>query len=143
MLIITVACSSDDDEPSPESQLPPITQTGENTFGCLIDGKLFVPRDGTGTFAGPDRGLRMLRYYDNIEFDAHDYKSHRTSKIYIHLEDAVNSDIGSHELVRSNGAEGLDGGGAISLIAVGGVKSIMVIRTISALMAQEVSSFSS
>ncbi|MGD5408184.1 hypothetical protein QUS89_23100, partial [Xanthomonas citri pv. citri] len=29
-------------------QLPPETQTGANTFGCLIDGKVFVPRDGNG-----------------------------------------------------------------------------------------------
>ena len=31
-----------------EAQLPPETQTGAMTFGCKIDGKVFVPRDGRG-----------------------------------------------------------------------------------------------
>jgi len=28
-----------------DPELPPITQTGENTFGCKIDGKIMIPRD--------------------------------------------------------------------------------------------------
>ncbi len=33
-------CSNDDENaPNPVSQLPPQTQTGENTFGCLINGE--------------------------------------------------------------------------------------------------------
>ena len=35
------------------AQLPPETQTGANTFGCLIDGVPFVPT-GTGSFTYPD-----------------------------------------------------------------------------------------
>lgn len=31
-----------------EAQLPPETQTGAMTFGCKINGKVFVPRDGRG-----------------------------------------------------------------------------------------------
>ena len=31
-----------------EPQLPPETTTGENTFGCKINGKVFVPKDGRG-----------------------------------------------------------------------------------------------
>lgn len=31
-----------------EPQLPPITTTGAMTFGCKINGKVFVPRDGRG-----------------------------------------------------------------------------------------------
>ena len=32
-------------------KLPPITQTGANTFGCLINGKVYIPKgySGTGT----------------------------------------------------------------------------------------------
>ncbi len=33
----------------PEDQLPPATQTGANTFGCLINGKVYVPKGYTGT----------------------------------------------------------------------------------------------
>lgn len=28
--------------------LPPETTTGANTFGCKVNGKVFVPRDGKG-----------------------------------------------------------------------------------------------
>ena len=36
-------CSKDTNPELPE-QLPPITQTGANTFGCLINGKVWLPK---------------------------------------------------------------------------------------------------
>ena len=37
-------CDKDDNKPKTElEKLPPATQTGAQTFGCLIDGKAFVP----------------------------------------------------------------------------------------------------
>ena len=30
---------------NPVDQLPPETQTGANTFGCLVNGKVFIPKD--------------------------------------------------------------------------------------------------
>lgn len=37
-------CDKDDDKPkNPIDQLPPATQTGARTFGCLLDGVAFVP----------------------------------------------------------------------------------------------------
>tara|TARA_R110002012_G_scaffold70712_1_gene181892 strand:+ start:16626 stop:17183 length:558 start_codon:yes stop_codon:yes gene_type:complete len=44
-LALTVAgCSDDDDNPptDPVDQLPPATQTGAQTFGCLLDGEVFL-----------------------------------------------------------------------------------------------------
>ena len=44
-----IACSSDDDSSggnNPVNQLPEATQTGENTFGCLLDGEAFIPGGG-------------------------------------------------------------------------------------------------
>lgn len=35
----------------PIDQLPPETQTGANTFGCLVDGKVFIPKGDP--FGGP------------------------------------------------------------------------------------------
>ena len=46
LLIITTlsCCNKDDDTPIiPIEQLPPATQTGANTVGCLLDGKAFLP----------------------------------------------------------------------------------------------------
>ncbi|PCI33745.1 MAG: hypothetical protein COB60_07120 [Flavobacteriaceae bacterium] len=50
LIVFTISlscCKNDDDTPSnPIDQLPPATQTGENTFGCLLDGEAFLPGAG-------------------------------------------------------------------------------------------------
>lgn len=44
LLIVFIACDKDDNKPKTElEKLPPATQTGAQTFGCLIDGKAFIP----------------------------------------------------------------------------------------------------
>ena len=49
MLIVLCAASCKKDKQN-QDQLPPATQTGANTFACLINGKVFIPKgyDGTG-----------------------------------------------------------------------------------------------
>ena len=43
-LLISASCKNDDDTPtSPIDQLPPATQIGAQTFGCLINGEAFIP----------------------------------------------------------------------------------------------------
>ncbi len=44
-LLLVYSCKKDN-----ASKLPPPTQTGENTFGCLVNGEAYVPKgfDGTG-----------------------------------------------------------------------------------------------
>ena len=53
------SCSKDN--PAPEdtlAKLPPETQTGANTFGCVINGQVFYPRDGASSLFNPaGRGL--------------------------------------------------------------------------------------
>jgi hypothetical protein len=51
-----IACKKDKSptpiEPTPTGdQLPPITQSGANTFGCLVNGKVWIPKgfSNTGT----------------------------------------------------------------------------------------------
>ena len=56
------SCSKDDGPTPPEnplSKLPPETQTGANTFGCIINNQVFYPRDGSGNLGGGSgaRGL--------------------------------------------------------------------------------------
>lgn len=44
LLILGFSCNNDDNTPeNPVDAPPPATQTGEQTFGCLIDGKPFFP----------------------------------------------------------------------------------------------------
>lgn len=42
-----ISCNNDDDNLTPLEQLPKATQTGEGTFGCLVNGMPFIE---TGTF---------------------------------------------------------------------------------------------
>jgi hypothetical protein len=47
------ACKKTKTEPDPipaVDQLPPITQTGANTFGCLINGNVWIPKGFDGNF---------------------------------------------------------------------------------------------
>jgi hypothetical protein len=44
-------CEKDQNIPEID-KLPPATQTGANTFGCMVDGKAFMPRK-SGWFGGP------------------------------------------------------------------------------------------
>lgn len=39
------------------SKLPPITQTGANTFGCLVNGKVFIPKGYSGRGTPNCRGI--------------------------------------------------------------------------------------
>jgi len=39
-------------ETEPENTLPPITQIGANTFGCKVNGKLWLPYKDGGLFSG-------------------------------------------------------------------------------------------
>ncbi|WP_372758101.1 hypothetical protein [Mariniflexile sp.] len=45
VLFLTLSCCKNDDDntTNPIDQLPAATQTGEQTFGCLINGEAFLP----------------------------------------------------------------------------------------------------
>lgn len=44
VLIFSITSCKKNKNIAPIDQLPPETQTGKNTFGCLVDGKVFVPK---------------------------------------------------------------------------------------------------
>ena len=44
IVFFLISCNKEDDKPKTElEKLPPATQIGANTFGCLLDGKVFTP----------------------------------------------------------------------------------------------------
>ena len=50
LFLISISCSkSDSSAEDPLAKLPAETQVGANTFGCIINGQVFYPRDGTST----------------------------------------------------------------------------------------------
>ncbi|MBP7172721.1 MAG: DUF5025 domain-containing protein [Cloacibacterium sp.] len=62
-------------------QLPPITQTGANTAGCLVDGKVLIPKNGSQAIGGPPAyGLVISRLYGSFRLDIKNYKN-----AFIHL----------------------------------------------------------
>ncbi len=103
--LLIISCSKNDDGPS----LPPITQTGENTFGCFINGRLLVPRNGTGTTAGPDNGLKFIASgtgnppnYDYNEINVQDFVSPNGGSIDIHIINLHENGEGNFEIMESN-----------------------------------------
>lgn len=64
-LICIFGCDNNDDKPStPKTELeklPPATQTGANTAGCLVNGKAFLPK-------GFIPGTNPLSYQDGLNF---------------------------------------------------------------------------
>jgi len=61
LLLLLVSCKKEK-EKDPLSQLPPETQTGANTFGCLVNGKVFTP-GGVPGWAGSE----LSAYYQWVD----------------------------------------------------------------------------
>ena len=111
-LIFTIlnlySCSSNDNEEQGFTPtLPTITQTGANTFGCYIDGKLLTPRDGTPDLYGPKKGVKIIAggippqiTYTEIFID--DKKSDKGGLLRIHFENLNNIGSGEYIINASN-----------------------------------------
>ncbi len=67
--------------------LPEPTQSGENTFGCLINGKPWVAEIDPGVFDPSARKLESR--YDEPGFGITDYYNFRLSAKYISLKDSL------------------------------------------------------
>ena len=82
-----------------EDQLPPATQTGANTFGCKINGKVYIPKgyNGTGTpnpHLSFDIGLNSLPY---LQIDAKQLNSANNAEGQVLIIFANISRIGRYE----------------------------------------------
>ena len=111
LLHTLVSCSGDnDDKQSFTPTLPPITQTGANTFGWYVDGKLLTPRDGSGTFNSPDRGMRLWGYSNSNdgELAVHDFKSGTGALMDIHITNLHQNGEGTFIINESNCEDGID-----------------------------------
>jgi hypothetical protein len=113
VFVLLASCTKDNSTSDPASLLPPETQTGANTFGCLINGKLLIPRDGSGTFGvSGGSGFEFLGGYPDgayNEINVHDYKSVRTAKILIHIQNLRQIGVATYVIDESNGMSNIDG----------------------------------
>jgi hypothetical protein len=109
---LIISCSSDDSSSDPASRLPPETQTGANTFGCIIDGKILLPRSGNTSQVNPLSGADLTRGYptfDYYELEVIDYKSNPRASLFLHMHNAVANSIGTYVIDNSNGQTSIDG----------------------------------
>ncbi|PVX46475.1 hypothetical protein C8C85_2336 [Flavobacterium sp. 103] len=78
-ITLIISCNKDDDKPTnPIDQLPPATQTGANTAGCLLDGKAFLPIGNSPT-------RLVCQYVDGINFSIgiNEIKNNKDHSIYV------------------------------------------------------------
>lgn len=119
LLLVIVSCSKND--PVVEdylAKLPPETQTGANTFGCIINGQVFYPRDGTSTLFNPGgKGLKFWGdpsdptgngNYNEIEIrNLQDAKP--ANSMIIHLQGLNQIKTGNYTWHESNFQSSIDG----------------------------------
>jgi hypothetical protein len=110
LLALLTSCSEESNS-NPESQLPPITQTGANTFGVTIKGKVYIPRDPVGVNVGPQghgvifTGSDFGTWREIIVVDG---ASAVGFKMVIHFRDLVNQGVGTYQLKQSDFQDNID-----------------------------------
>ena len=118
-ILSLVACSSDDaTTKDPFAQLPPETQTGANTFGCIINNQVFYPRDGTSTLFNPG-GRGLILWGDSsvpigsgsyIELEIRNLQDGKpANSMIIHLQDLPQIGAGEYVWKESNFYNSIDG----------------------------------
>lgn len=113
--LLLISCSKSDSAEDPLAKLPAETQVGANTFGCIINGQVFYPRDGTSTLFNPGgKGITFWgapggnREYNEIEIRNLQDAMPANSMI-IHLQGLNQIGIGEYIWHDSNFQSSLDG----------------------------------
>ena len=119
-LLFLVSCSNKSDYQPFVPSLPPITQSGANTFGCYIDGVLLTPRDGTGGLYGTPKGMVFSGSgdppnYTYNEIRTQDYTGETGGILRIHITDLHQNGEGTFTINESNCQNGLDANISINL----------------------------
>ncbi len=110
--ILLTSCSKDNAVETPADTLPPITTTGANTAGCIINGKVIIPKNTVNSINGSTAyGLRVLsgvNFYntpfgnDFFSITIANLKDGGNSYwIYIHLNN-LNTGAGNYTVSQSN-----------------------------------------
>ena len=107
LLLVTLAfLSCINIEEFPQNQLPAITQTGANTFGCIINGEILIPKDGLPSLGGPKSSKRKgisVNYDQNNNFIiyAGNFRGETKPNIYIYIHNLTST--GTYSFGLSNG----------------------------------------
>lgn len=111
-----MSCSSDDSTTKdPFAQLPPETQIGANTFGCIINNQVFYPRDGTSTLFNPGGKGLMIWGDPNgnqgfLEIEISNLQDGKpANSMIIHLQNLHQTGSGEYVWKESNFQSSIDG----------------------------------
>jgi hypothetical protein len=102
---IFVACKKDKTEPAKPApvadQLPAITQTGANTFGCLINGQVWIPKGYQGNGNPNPRAIFDIDIngIPYMQIKANQYESGNSTSSFIITIDSVNN-LGIHNVYK-------------------------------------------
>ena len=106
-LSLLVSCSNNSSsvKTDPVFQLPPETQTGANTFGVTIKGKVYIPRDPTGFNVGVSGHGAVYAgssSYNWTEIKVIDGASAIGFKMVIHFKNLISNTLAIYPLMNSN-----------------------------------------
>lgn len=114
MAFLLLGCRDSSSQEDNSPQLPPETQSGANTFGCYVNGKLFYPRDGTPSVGSDPKGFDMFgdpsgsQKYN--ELNINNYKDGKpVNNMIIHIQFLDSIGTGQYLLQQSNFNDGIDG----------------------------------
>jgi hypothetical protein len=102
--IILYNCEGQTEEESWNPELPPITQTGANTFGCKINGEIMIPRDSRKSQLG---GIPTgVEYGSDTNYDWIESSDKYTSRggVTFKLPNIQNLGVGEYEVKTVKGA---------------------------------------
>ena len=124
-ILFFTSCSKKDDEPQiPIDQLPAITTIGANTAGCIINGLILVPKNGSQSIGGAAiNGLNLIKG-NNFWPNKNDYwqleiankKDVNGLGIFLWIKNMQNGN-GDYNIGQSNGELYADGPNNNQLIA--------------------------
>lgn len=124
--LLASGCSKDDKLQAQQDQLPPITQIGANTAGCIINGEPLIPKNGEQQFGGsPAYGLTTgagNNFHPPIIADDYFYvrianlRDTGGDGIYIHIND-MSLGAGNYNIGQSNNEYYIDGPNNPQIIA--------------------------
>ncbi len=138
-ILFFASCSKKEDEPqlqTPQDQLPAITTSGANTAGCIINGKVIIPKNGSQAIGGPKiYGLNINAGNNfNAPIIGDDYwqleiankKDPNGAGVILYIRNMENG-IGDYLINQSNGELYMDGPNNNQIIA--GIRENGIVKT--------------
>jgi hypothetical protein len=133
---LTFSCSKTENptQDEPKDQLPAITTTGANTAGCIINGKVLIPKNGSQAIGGPpiyglnwDTGINFWpNKNDYFQLEIANKKDINSLGIILWIKNMQNGN-GDYMINQSNGELYMNGPNNNQIIA--GIKENGIYKT--------------